>query len=225
MNLKRVLNKQTRYAAVTIAAVVIAYIAVQILVSAGSISSLIRGQLVPICAYIVMAISLNLTVGILGELSLGHAGFMSVGAFTAAVTCALTKASIPSPGLRLLLAIVLGGILAGIVGFLIGIPVLRLKGDYLAIVTLAFGEIIKGIMNNLYLGFDSNGVQISIVNDSLHLGEGVARPSYRGLDGRFREQQAFHLHRGVHSDRGLPHHRVPFHRQQIRTRGHGRTGQ
>ena len=62
--------------------------------------------------------------------------------------------------------------MAAIVGFLIGIPVLRLKGDYLAIVTLAFGEIIKGIMNNLYLGYDENGVQVSIVNDNLHLAPG-----------------------------------------------------
>ena len=172
MHVKSAVNNQTRYALSTILMVVIAFVVVQILIRTGNISSLIKGQLVPICAYIVLAISLNLTVGILGELSLGHAGFMSVGTFTAATVCALTKASIPSSGVRLLLAIILGGIMAGIVGILIGIPVLRLKGDYLAIVTLAFGEIIKGIMNNLYLGFDENGVQISIVNDKLHLAPG-----------------------------------------------------
>ena len=172
MHVKRAVNNQTRYALSTILMVIVAFVIVQILIRTGNISSLIKGQLVPICAYMVLAISLNLTVGILGELSLGHAGFMSVGTFTAATVCALTKSSISSNGVRLLLAMVLGGIMAGIVGFLIGIPVLRLKGDYLAIVTLAFGEIIKGIMNNLYLGFDENGIQFSLVNDNLHLAPG-----------------------------------------------------
>lgn len=62
--------------------VIVAYIVMQLLVMTGNISNSLSGMLVPICAYIVMAVSLNLTVGILGELSLGHAGFMSVGAFT-----------------------------------------------------------------------------------------------------------------------------------------------
>ena len=146
MHVKSAVNNQTRYALSTILMVVIAFVVVQILIRTGNISSLIKGQLVPICAYIVLAISLNLTVGILGELSLGHAGFMSVGTFTAATVCALTKASIPSSGVRLLLAIILGGIMAGIVGILIGIPVLRLKSDYLAIATLGFAEIIRALL-------------------------------------------------------------------------------
>ena len=67
--------------------VVAAFAVLQILSAGGGISSSLQGMLVPICAYVVMAISLNLTVGILGELSLGHAGFMSVGAFAGVVRC------------------------------------------------------------------------------------------------------------------------------------------
>ena len=77
-------------------------------------SSLIKGLFVPICAYVIMAVSLNLTVGILGELSLGHAGFMSVGAFTGVVTAMSLQSAIPSDGVRLALAIVMGAIFAGI---------------------------------------------------------------------------------------------------------------
>ena len=166
------LRKNTRNACVTYAMVLVFFIVVQLLSVSGNLTSLIKGQLVPICAYVVMALSLNLTVGVLGELSLGHAGFMSVGAFSGAVVAASLKLSGASDGVRLLVAIVVGGIFAAIAGFLVGIPVLRLKGDYLAIVTLAFGEIIKGIINNLYVGVDANGLQISILNDNLRLLEG-----------------------------------------------------
>lgn len=170
-NMKNV-SKNTKNAFITYAMVIVLFVIVQLLVSSGKVSSLIKGQLVPICAYIVMALSLNLTVGVLGELSLGHAGFMSVGAFSGAVAAASLKTAIPADGLRLAVAILIGGILAAIAGLLIGIPVLRLKGDYLAIVTLAFGEIIKGIINNLYIGVDSNGLQINILTDNLKLAEG-----------------------------------------------------
>lgn len=129
---------------------------------AGMISNTISGLLVPICTYIVMALSLNLTVGVLGELSLGHAGFMSVGAFSGAVAAVGLQNSIPNASIRLIIAIIVGGILAGVAGFLIGIPVLRLNGDYLAIVTLAFGEIIKNILNCLYVGVDANGLHFSM---------------------------------------------------------------
>ena len=119
--------------------VIITFISAQLLMRSGFMSSSLRGQLIPICAYIVMAISLNLTVGILGELSLGHAGFMSVGAFSGVIAAASLETVIPVPGVRLVIAMVTGAAIAGITGILIGIPVLRLKGDYLAIVTLAFG--------------------------------------------------------------------------------------
>ncbi len=142
--------------------VLIAFAILFPLQSAGMINHSISGQFVPICTYIVMAISLNLTVGFLGELSLGHAGFMSVGAFTGVITTVCLQSSIPSPGLRLLAAIIVGGLFAGLAGLIIGIPVLRLRGDYLAIVTLAFGEIIKNIINCLYVGVDASGLHISM---------------------------------------------------------------
>ena len=126
----------------------------------------------PICAYIVMAVSLNLTVGILGELSLGHAGFMSVGAFTGIVATTFLADAVPSPVLRLTVAMILAAVAAAIVGVIVGIPVLRLKGDYLAIVTLAFGEIIKNIINVLYVGMDDRGLHFSIIKQTFTLNEG-----------------------------------------------------
>ena len=98
-----------------------------------------------------MALSLNLTVGILGELSLGHAGFMSVGAFSGAVAAAALQNAIPSPGLRLAIALLIGAVFAGVVGTVISVPVLRLNGDYLAIVTLAFGQIIMSLIKALQI--------------------------------------------------------------------------
>ena len=118
-----------------------------------------------------MAISLNLTVGVLGELSLGHAGFMSVGAFTGTTVAIMLQDVIPSGGVRLLIAVIVATLFGALAGFLIGIPVLRLQGDYLAIVTLAFGEIIKSIFNNLYLGMDSKGLHASLLSDKTNLAE------------------------------------------------------
>lgn len=114
----------------------------------------------------------NLTVGVLGELSLGHAGFMSMGAFTGTAAAMALQDSIPSAPLRLAVAMVIGAVFAAIAGVLIGIPVLRLNGDYLAIVTLAFGEIIKSIFNNFYLGVDADGLHASLLSDTTDLGEG-----------------------------------------------------
>ena len=125
-------------------------------------SSLLKGILVPLCVYVILAVSLNLTVGILGELSLGHAGFMCVGAFTGAVFSKCMMTVITVPALRFFLALLVGVVCAGVCGVLIGIPVLRLRGDYLAIVTLAFGEIIKNLVNVIYLGKDSNGFHLSM---------------------------------------------------------------
>ena len=95
--------------------------------TAGSISSRLQGQLVPICAYIVMAISLNLTVGVLGELSLGHAGFMSAGAFSGIVAASCLSQNTDNEPLILVISMIVGGIVAAIVGFLVGVPVLRLQ--------------------------------------------------------------------------------------------------
>lgn len=166
---KIALNKQTKNNLITYAIVVVAYILVQILIAAGALSYHLQGMLVSVCTYIIMAISLNLTVGILGELSLGHAGFMCVGAFLGAIFSISMKDVITFSPLRFLLALIIGAVSAGIIGFLIGMPVLRLKGDYLAIVTLAFGEIIKNLFNILFLGVDENGVHMS-TKDTISLG-------------------------------------------------------
>lgn len=154
---------------ITYAMVIAFWAVIQILSAGGHVSSLMKGLLVPLCIYGILAVSLNLTVGILGELSLGHAGFMCVGAFTGAFITRCMEASIPSVGARFFLALVVGSAMAGVFGILIGIPVLRLKGDYLAIVTLAFGEIIKNLINVMFIGRDSRGFHFSI-KDSLSLG-------------------------------------------------------
>ena len=152
---------------ITYAIVVVAYIVVHILMGTGHMSSLMKGLLVPFCIYVIMAVSLNLTVGILGELSLGHAGFMCVGAFAGALFSKCMKGSM-NPTVSLIIAVIIGAVVAAVFGILIGIPVLRLKGDYLAIVTLAFGEIIKNIINAVYLGRDGSGFHISL-KDSMSL--------------------------------------------------------
>ncbi|MBQ1351538.1 MAG: branched-chain amino acid ABC transporter permease [Oscillospiraceae bacterium] len=166
------LNKTTRKNYLTYGLVIVAYVILQLMSSSGATTSTLQGMLVPICAYVVMAISLNLTVGILGELSLGHAGFMSVGAFTGVTAAIAAGNAIPSAAIRLIVGMVVGALFAAVIGFLIGIPVLRLRGDYLAIVTLAFGEIIKGIFNNLFVGIDSRGLHISLLSDKTNLAEG-----------------------------------------------------
>jgi len=97
---------------------------------------------------IILAVSLSLVVGFLGELSLGHAGFMCVGAYLGGKISALLVPALGNGILTLLLSLLVGGLCAGICGFIIGLPALRLKGDYLAITTLAFGEIIRTIFQN-----------------------------------------------------------------------------
>lgn len=152
--------------------VLVFFAVVQTMIATGNITSSFKGQLVPICAYIVMAVSLNLTVGILGELSLGHAGFMSVGAFSGVVAANALAAVVPFGPLRLALAMLVGGLCAGVAGIIVGVPVLRLKGDYLAIVTLAFGEIIRNLVGVLYVGMDASGLHFSMLEQRFTLGEG-----------------------------------------------------
>lgn len=162
-------SKKLKNNLITYGIVVVAFIIMQSLSSAGMLSSLMKGLLVPICVYIVLAVSLNLVVGISGELSLGHAGFMCVGAFGGAFFSKCVQETITVPALRLFLAMLVGAALAALFGFLIGIPVLRLKGDYLAIVTLAFGEIIKNVINVIYIGVDGAGLHFSM-RDQFSLG-------------------------------------------------------
>ncbi len=172
MNRLKNLSKTTRTNFLTYAGVILVFAILQPLSMVGMLSPTLRGQLVPVCAYVVMALSLNLTVGVLGELSLGHAGFMSVGAFSGAVASSALRDVITVPGLRLAVAMVIGAVFAGIVGTLISVPVLRLNGDYLAIVTLAFGQIIKSIVENLYVGVDGNGLHFSFLKPLTTLGQG-----------------------------------------------------
>ncbi len=162
------INKSTRSNMITVGLLILLYVVVQVMISAGSISNLMQGLLVPICYYSILAVSLNLTVGILGELSLGHAGFMCVGAFSGAFFSKAMDTVITNGYLRFAIAILIGAIVAALFGILIGVVVLRLRGDYLAIVTLAFGEIIKNIINVLYIGIDSKGFHFSM-KDAVHL--------------------------------------------------------
>lgn len=148
---------------ITYGMVIAAYIIMEALMMTGNLSSHLKGLLVPMTYYAIIAVALNLCVGILGELSIGHCGFMCIGAFSSALFSKITENSIPT-GPRFFLAFVIGIAVAALFGFLIGIPVLRLNGDYLAIVTLAFGEIIKNVINAVYLGVDKNGLHVSLKN-------------------------------------------------------------
>ncbi len=167
-NIFKNMNKTTKSNLITYALVIVVYIIVQIMVGTGNISNLMKGLLVPLCVYVIAAISLNLVVGISGELSLGHAGFMCVGAYSSSFFSVITKDVLPEI-VRFPLAILIGAAVAAIFGILIGIPVLKLRGDYLAIVTLAFGEIIKNLMNVMYIGKDSKGLHFS-ATDTTALG-------------------------------------------------------
>lgn len=166
MNFKT-MKKTTKSNLITYAMVIVIFAVVQILVATGSMSSLMQGLLVPLCTYSIVAIGLNLCVGYLGELSLGHAGFMCVGAFSSAFFTRCMENSPMNPTLRFIIALLIGTAVAAFFGFLIGIPVLRLRGDYLAIVTLAFGEIIKNVINVLYVGKDENGLHLQSMTASL----------------------------------------------------------
>ena len=154
---------------IVIAAFLICQLAMSGSIEGFKMSRSLKGQLIPICAWVVMAVSLNLTVGVSGELSLGHAGFMSVGAFSGIImsTWLLSAFQLENETVRLILAMLTGGVFAGIAGVLIGIPVLRLRGDYLAIVTLAFGEIIRNVLNCLYFSLDGANLYIGFNNPNL----------------------------------------------------------
>ena len=122
------------------------YAAVTVMIQGGFLGRQAMSIIIPCCINVILAVSLCLLVGFLGELTLGHAGFMSIGAYSGAlVTNAL---DLPAP-VELLIGLAVGGIMAAIFSLIIGLPVLRLKGDYLAIVTLGFGEIIKSVINTL----------------------------------------------------------------------------
>lgn len=147
---------------VTLVIVAVIYAVVCFLVYGGYASRQLSSMLISVSCYVVMAVSLNLVVGFLGELSLGHAGFMSVGLFSGCLVSIYAVDVLPLV-VRLPLSMIVGGLFAAVVGFAVGLPALRLKGDYLAIVTLACGEIIKSVITNLKitggaLGLNANAI-------------------------------------------------------------------
>lgn len=160
-NKKIKINPYTRKNLITCLGVIVFFAVSSMLVDSGVLGSLYKGLLIPMCYYILLAVSLNLTVGILGELSLGHAGFMCIGAYTGGLFAVMTQDIILNPFVNLFLSLLVGGLAAGLFGLLIGIPMLRLRGDYLAIVTLAFGEIVYKIIQNCYLIKDAAGLHFS----------------------------------------------------------------
>ncbi|MGE5379870.1 MAG: branched-chain amino acid ABC transporter permease [Methylocystaceae bacterium] len=132
---------------INIVAMAAVFTIVQLIISGGLITTYYQINLFMICINIILAVSLNLINGFTGQFSLGHAGFMSVGAYVSVIFTTLAG---PFP---FWLALLLGSLAAGFMGLLIGIPTLRLRGDYLAIATLGLGEIIKVVLNNIdYVG-------------------------------------------------------------------------
>lgn len=151
--MKKMLNKKNIFTVIFALAV---YGVLFALVQAGALSRHFQSLLVPVGVNIILAVSLNLTVGFLGELTLGHAGFMSVGAYAG---CLFTLSSTLPMAIKFPLGMLVGGLVAALFGVIIGIPALRLKGDYLAIVTLAFGEIIRSVVTNLSFTGGAGGLK------------------------------------------------------------------
>lgn len=177
------LRKTTLNNIITCAGVTAFFAICAVLSAAGILGSKLSGLLVLIGIHMILTVSLNLTVGILGELSLGHAGFMCVGAYVGGVFSILTSDNITNSAIRIVIAIIIGAFAAAVFGFLIGIPVLRLRGDYLAIVTLGFGEIIKSISNNIYLVEDKNGIHFSFGTPVTEKDAATAVDIFKGAQG------------------------------------------
>ena len=132
---------------IALAAIILGYVAVYYMMEGGILSRQMTSLIPRIGINIILAVSLSITVGFLGELSLGHAGFMAIGAYASAI---FTTQAAGLPGfLSFVFALIIGGVMAALFGVLTGIPVLRLRGDYLAIVTLAFTEIIRSVINTM----------------------------------------------------------------------------
>lgn len=136
------MNKDIKKTLINLAGAFLLYIVLFFLIRSGNINRYYEQILILVGINIILAVSLNLVIGYTGQLALGHAGFMSIGAYTAAM-CSI-KLHLP-----FLLSLLAGGLLAAAFGILIGLPILRLKGDYLAITTLGFGEIIRVVIINL----------------------------------------------------------------------------
>ncbi|MBR6526247.1 MAG: branched-chain amino acid ABC transporter ATP-binding protein/permease [Clostridia bacterium] len=140
------MSKKMRAYILNILAITAIFLVINLMIDAKILSRSNRSMLMDVGIAIIMATSLNLTTGMLGQLALGHAGFMAIGAYTAAL---VTKHMTVDIALSFPLGLIAGGLVAAVFGIIIGVPALRLKGDYLAIITLGFGEIIRVIINNL----------------------------------------------------------------------------
>lgn len=142
------LTKNKKNILLTVLAVVGVYGIVMLLTATRLIGRYESGIILTICINVILVISLNITTGFLGQLTLGHAGFMAIGAYVSAYFTKVVFSSLDA-GIAFPLALFLGGVIALIFGIIIGVPTLRLKGDYLAIITLAFGEVIRTVLLNL----------------------------------------------------------------------------
>ena len=142
---------------INLAALILLFLLLNEMVAQRVLGRTQQGILMLIFINIILATSLNLTTGFLGQIALGHAGFMSIGAYTAALF-SMNLPQIPD-GPRFLISLVVGGLLAAFFGLLVGVPALRLKGDYLAIITLGFGEIIRSIIENLSITGGAQGLK------------------------------------------------------------------
>ncbi len=172
-NFKDLFSGKKRNRTVSFALVIVLFVILTILSASGALGRKYSSLLVPVCCYIVAALGLNLNVGISGELNLGQAGFMSIGAFTAVIVSGcMNLGGQANAALTLVLAILAGTIVAAVIGWLISVPVLKLEGDYLAIVTLAFNQIIVSLLNNMYLGVDGSGLHFSFITNTVQLGDG-----------------------------------------------------
>ena len=134
---------------INFSAIIVTYLIIQSLMSIGLLNRYISTIIMLICINIIMATSLNFSTGFMGQLVLGHAGFMAIGAYTAGLLGIALKTSGMPSFVMLILCLLAGGLLASIAGIIIGIPALRLRGDYLAIMTLGFGEIVRIVITNL----------------------------------------------------------------------------
>ncbi len=155
---------------VNLIAVLLLYVAVKLLLGASGGNRSIETLLTQVCYNIIMVVSLNLVTGVLGELTLGHAGFMSVGAYVSAI---MTTQVLPESPILFPLAVIVGGFVAALFGYLIGIPALRLRGDYLAIITLGFGEIIRVLINTTFAPWTGGGKKM------------IGIPLYATFDGAY----------------------------------------
>jgi len=152
-------KKTLKSYAVNLIAVLLLYGTMVGLSESGILNKYYSGILVLVCINIMLAVSLNLTTGCLGQIALGHAGFMSIGAYTAALFTKWLAVSGAGGYLGYFGGLILGGLMAAVFGFIIGLPALRLKGDYLAIITLGFGEIIRTVIENLQFTGGAQGLR------------------------------------------------------------------